>query len=305
MVASAARGIFLILCREELMNRFRKLLTLAASLAGFAMAGLAPPARADFEVVFSYNGATVTIDETSASTGTATATGGASLSGVTINGTALSGTSGTFTFVSDRISISNLTVDPNASKDGNSGGFNINASVAKSNSPGTTAVATISTSGLLIANQTGVNGNSSLVVTTGSQGFTAPTGNPVNLNSTASASADGANSGNASLVFNSYLNENNALLGTTVGSPTINLSPITPGASMSANSYALVNANVTPYSLVQVGKYTLGNGDDFFDGSTGTSVTATPAPAGLMLALTGLPCLGFGSWLWRRKLSIA
>jgi len=269
----------------------RKFLFLAV-LTGLAMAGPAPPARADFEVQFSYGGAAITIDVT---TQTASATGGASLAGATIHYNSAS-----------KVTITGLTVDPNAGTDGNSGGFTINASVSTTNSPGLPTIATISTSGLGIMNQTGVNGNSTLTITTGSTGFAAPATNPVILTSTASVSADGTNGANASLVFNSYLNANNSQFGTgPPGAPTITLSPVAPGASASGNTSATVPLTATPYSIVQVGQYTLGNGDDFFDGSTGTNVMPTPAPTGLVLALSAMPVLCFGAWLRRRHLAVA
>lgn len=281
-----------------------------AVLAGFAIAGLAPPGRADFEVQLSYNGGVVTIDGT---TGLATASGGASLNGATINGTAVSGTSYSFTVVNNKITISGLTVDPNGVSDSNTGGFNISASISKSNSPGNSTVGTISSSGLGILNQSGVSGNGTLTMVTGSTGFTSPATNPVVLESTVSVSADATNSASASVVFNSYLNTNNSQFGTGspgFGSPTVNLGPIAPGASASTpNPPGFVSATgspgATPYSIVQVGKYTLANGDDFFDGSTGTSVVPTPAPGGLMLAIGALPALGVGAWFRRRSIAMA
>jgi hypothetical protein len=274
---------------EELMTRFCKPFTLAAILAGFAMAGLAPPARADFDVEFIYGGATILVDVT---TQTATASGGASLSGATITYNS-----------AGKVTISNLTIDPKGSTDSNTAGFNISASISTSNSPGTPTVAQITTSGLSITNQSGAAGNSTLTVITGSTGFTQPLGQ-VALKGTASVSADGLNSSNAKFVMNSYINTNNAQFGTTFGAPAITLNPVAPGASASGNSYITVPNATAPYSIVEQEQYTLANGDDFFDGSTGTSVV-TPAPAGLVLALTGLPCLGIGSWLRRRKLMIA
>jgi hypothetical protein len=273
------------------MNEGRRFLFLAL-LAGLAIAGLGSPGRADFEVMFAYGGASITIDVT---TQTATASGGASLSGATITYNS-----------ANMVTVSNLVIDPNGTTDSNSNGFSISASISKTNSPGTQNGASISTSGLDILNQTGASGSSTLVVTTGSTGFTAPTANLATLKSTASVSADGLNSSNASFVFNSYVNSDNSQFGTSSGfaSPTISLSPVTPGGSASGNTSITGNATATPYSIVQVGRYTLANGDDFFDGSTGSSVVA-PAPNSLLLALSGMPLLGVGAWLRRRRVTIA
>jgi len=268
-----------------------------AILAGIALSGLAPPSRADFVVDFADGNAEIRIDVT---TQTVSTFGGASTSGSTI--TYLSAT---------KVRIVNLTIDPNAATDNNAHGFNVSASVSTSNSPGTPTVAQITTSGLGILNQTGVAGNSTLIMRTGSTGFTAPATNPVILTSTASASADAGNLANASLVFNSFLNTTNTFLDGSgnwdgqYGAPTITLGPIAPGASASNNSGAHWPLTSTPYALMQQGQYTLGNGDQFFDGSTGTAVLPTPVPSGLLLVLSGMPVLGLGAWLRRWRITVA
>jgi len=282
---------------------------LLTMMAALAVAFLAMPsaARADFEVLFTNgNGGSILVNDT---TGMATASGGALLDGATINGTAVSGTSHAFTMVGGSLVISTLTVDPAAAGvggDGNSKGFSITATVADSNSPGSPTVATIDLSSLHIKNQTGVAGNSTLTLKTGDTGFTMPNGASMAMVSTISATAGGLNTHNAFVTFNSYFDNTNAQFGTQQGTPTLNpSSPGGPGTglaagfSMSANSSGTVNGNPpNPYSLTQVLVGTVWNGDLFTDGSSGTTVFA-PAPAGLMLVLSGLPFAG-GLGLWRR-----
>jgi hypothetical protein len=267
----------------------RKFFSLGAILAGVVIAGLAPPAQADFVVQFSYNGAQIKIDGT---TGTVTTSGGASVSGASID-----------TSTAGSIGINNLTV----STSGTTGGFKISATIADSNSPGTPDAATIDLSSLRIKNQNSGAGSGTLTVTTGDTGFTAPVGQ-VNLTSTMSATASGLNAQNASVTFNSCLDQTNTQFGTSgsgvTGTPTINFT-VAPGNSgppnpPGPNSYAVLTVSQTPYSLTQVAQFTLANGDVLTDGSSGTTVTS-PAPAGLVLALTGLPCLLLGRWLRRRE----
>jgi hypothetical protein len=59
----------------------------------------------------------------------------------------------------------------------------------------------------------------------------------------------------------------------------------------------------TPYSLTSVANLTLGAGA-IVNYSDHIKVTAVPAPAAVVLALTGLPFLGIGTWLRRRKVQV-
>jgi len=270
----------------------------SAAVAVALLIGSGSAARADFEVQFSYGGGVITIDDT---TGQATASGGASLNGATINGTAVSGTSASFTIVNGKITVSGITISPT----GTSGGFTIDANISKSNSPGSNFTATLSTSGLDIMNNTGVSGNSTLSILTGDTGYLTPAGSPISIASTVSASADGLNSGNASVIFNSYVDTSNTQFGQPAGgaAPTITLSPIAPGGSASGNTQRYVNGG-TPFSLTQLEQITLKNGDSLFDGSSGTTVTA-PVPQSMLMALTGLPLLGVRALRLRRRNPIA
>ncbi len=252
-----------------------KFLFLWAILAGIAMCGLAPPARADFEVQFSYGGATILIDGTTQS--------------VSVSGGAAMPAAGSIDFSTPgTITINSLTISPN----GTTGGFAVSATIADSNSPGANNIASIDLSSLSIKNKTGITGNSTLTITSGDTGFTQPTSPPaVLLASTISATAAGTNSHSATVTFNSYLDTTNQQFGEGQGTPTIALGPITAGNSASGNSLAYLSGTPIPYSLTEVETVTLANGDKLTDGSSGTTATA-PAPTGLSLALSGLPVLG-------------
>jgi hypothetical protein len=251
----------------------RKFQLLAAILAGIAMAGLAKPARADFEVVFEFGGAKVTLDRT---TSTTTTSGGASTSGATIDYS-----------VAGEITVTGLVVSPT----GTTGGFKISSTIADSNNPGTSKVAEITLSSLQMTNRSGSSGT--LTITEGDTGFTAPAGN-VTLHSTISATASGLNLSDGTVVFNSYLDTNNGQNTTSGagvnGTSTINLT-IAAGNSKSGNADLTLSNIGTPYSVTEVGKFTLGgtstHNDQYTDGSTGTDVLA-PAPSGLVLAASAV-----------------
>jgi len=64
---------------------------------------------------------------------------------------------------------------------------------------------------------------------------------------------------------------------------------------------ALVTSTV-PFSLTNVSYFTFtGAAGDFANISNSVATTATPAPAGLVLAFSGLPVLGIGRWLKGRR----
>jgi len=81
------------------------------------------------------------------------------------------------------------------------------------------------------------------------------------------------------------------------------------GTLMTFNSSPYSGSNVlnvtgaAPYSLTQTIVLTAGVGAG---NSTGDfEILPTPAPAGLVLALTGTPVLGLGAWLRRRRIATA
>jgi hypothetical protein len=128
------------------------------------------------------------------------------------------------------------------------------------------------------------------------QDFTLPTSTSLNVES-------GLGGSLVAGTYQAYADQNNNLNGTsdfTNGLQTATLIGAT-FATGSANGLFTRIAG-SPYSLTSVATFTL-------DGSVSTTfadnvnVTAVPAPAGMVLALTSLPFLGIGAWLRRRKTS--
>jgi len=131
--------------------------------------------------------------------------------------------------------------------------------------------------------------------------YTLPTGAKLNVESGLGGSVITGTVGLAG-IFQAYADKNNALLGNsfTTGSQTA----IQSGTTLQTGSaFGVFNRDVTPFSLTTVTTLNLSGGAlvNFADHE---NVTPAPAPAGLALALTALPCLGIGSWLRRRKAAL-
>lgn len=274
-----------------------RFLMLTAVLVGIAMGGLATPARADFEVQLEYAGNILTVNNTKKTYTdnygkvytTSDGTGGAAIN-FNWDG---------FDYAAGTVSLNGIVISAN----GKTPGFTVSSTMSESNSPGSNDLATINTSSLSIKNQTGVAGYSSLTITTGDTGFMSPHENTVSVLSSVGATAYGGNSASASVTFNSYIDTTNTQFGKQQGGLGIALVSIAPGGTQSGNFSEFLDASTIPYSVTNVVKYTLSNGDKFTDGSLATTVTA-PAPAGFFLAVSGLPVIGL-VFLRRRNLRAA
>jgi len=165
-------------------------------------------------------------------------------------------------------------------------------------------------------NNTGAAALLDLVVRVSDQDFAAPVGTST-LQSNLSGTAQGGTASVGLTTFQSAVDfgAGNVLFGGLTGFP-----PVAPGAGgadfsevprtfVITNSFSS-NANysvlsTTPFSLsneFRVIGLTIGGGESLQLTGT-TKLVNVPAPAGLVLALAGLPILGAGHWLRRRKLS--
>lgn len=110
--------------------------------------------------------------------------------------------------------------------------------------------------------------------------------------------AGGTFGGNMNSVINqAFFDNNNTQFGTSGGSvlQTFTSSPFAGAAKLGV-------AGLNPYSLTEL--FTFDSGAGAASGSGDAELT-TPAPAGLILALTGAPILAIGGWLQRRKAIVA
>jgi hypothetical protein len=118
--------------------------------------------------------------------------------------------------------------------------------------------------------------------------------------------------GGGSFSMLSYGNDTNSLYGNAVGqagtSPTVSapnnvVTPtILPGGTQSVVFNAVPSYSMTEILTINFSSPTGGSVSLSSDGSTSFT---NPAPAGLVLALTGAPVLGLGALLRRRKVAVA
>jgi hypothetical protein len=149
------------------------------------------------------------------------------------------------------------------------------------------SVADLSITNMQFSTQ-GFTGTRTLTFTLENTGFTAPTG--TNLNLTSELHTTVLPQGSATLTYQSFLGPDS--------------SSLTPG-TLVTNEGSAVNAvsiASTPFTLRSVTTMTItGTGSFQTVVFHGVSTVTVPAPAGVMLALTGLPVFGVGYMLRRRK----
>ena len=165
---------------------------------------------------------------------------------------------------------------------GTFGTFSITAEIGSSNSATATAPAVLTINQLAI--QSNDAGTGKLTITLTDTGFSAPNPGPALMQSQLSTTAM---TGTGSVSFQSFLD------GTGGTKLTLNTAP---GGK---NATDAVTIGGSPYTLSNVTTVTLSAGGTMQ--STGITTVATPAPTGVELAVTGLPLLGVGLWLHRRR----
>jgi len=172
--------------------------------------------------------------------------------------------------------------------DGSIGGFDIQTSTGTSNAPGTPTLAQLTINNLSIdSDGLAVGDNRTVVITLSDTGFTSPLG---------------------AATVESQLSTTQLPTGTTVDFVSqlngVDLSPLGLGTVGGTRVTDQVTIGTNPFTLANVTTFTvLGQGlnTGLTIQTTGLTAVAVPAPAGLLLALTGLPALGFGYMLRRRK----
>jgi len=252
----------------------RRKFFLCAILAGIAMAAQASPARATFEI-FVYDDGKLAFT----STGSATSV---SYAGTTTN-------------------------------------FSISNGSGTSNNSGS-AISFMQLSGNAVVSTTfSVPGTHTLTIVESEDGWTAPAGNPLVLSSAGGGSYLLDKSGNSiSATYQAFLDTSGKLYAggasfTTPGGGSDSKQSATattpiglPGSfTYSPNPDSSLVPGAVPFAFTTVQTYSFslvaGSLTNNANASDTSSVTATPAPAGLVLALAGLPCLGIGQWLRRRR----
>lgn len=132
--------------------------------------------------------------------------------------------------------------------------------------------------------------------------YSLPAGSPLNVESGLGGSV---NNGTLSLasIFNAFADPNNNPLGTSgAGVYSTNQTALPTGSTFDTGSATGTFIRSGNYSLTSEVNLTLSGGAKI-NYSDHINVTPTPAPAGIVLALTGLPLLGLGLLIRRRKVA--
>lgn len=149
-------------------------------------------------------------------------------------------------------------------------------------------------------------GQANLEVWLSDDGFQSPVGSPLFMSTSASATVSGFNSSVGDQIqFQSFYDDASTLYGTTSTTGLQQSGSVAAGPSttlpLSFSPGSLNNVLVpgsAPFSLTQKALFTLSGGANVtFNGQT--AITAAPAPAGLILVASAVPCLGLG--FWRRR----
>jgi len=247
---------------------------LSVILAGIAMAGWAPPTQAAFAI-------TVYVDGTNQN--------------VTTLGTANNFGLGFGISVTDfsNIQVGSLTNFP---------GTNPNAN--ESNTTNGQVTTAFGTSG----------GTHTITFVISESNWSAPTSIALGLSTTGGGSIGGGLGGTINATNQGFLTPNDILVDTSAtpgGAPTPKqtasaLSPLTGTNSLvyTPTPATSVVPGGTPFTMTEVISYTFtvaaGSGQITGDFSGSVNASPVPAPAGILLAITGLP-VGIGTWLRRRR----
>jgi len=282
---------------EDLMISFRNVASLVAVLVGAAVLGAPTRANADFQLTLQSGAQTIYINDNNTLTPGTPVVGGtqgtdldSALSSIQVNQNLGSGL-----VVNAKITGTNNQTDPFTG-------------LPPSPLPDE---ARLATTAITIRNTSA--GTQTLVVTLSASDYTFPSGNPLTLFSSASATASNVSIGANAITFQSYADDANNLYGGTTfalsggavttgpqvsGSVTVGAGqtldiPFTPGT----NSVLFPGAQ--PFSMTEQITFVLGAGANVT--FNGQSVVSVPAPAGLVLAATALPFFGLGVWRRRQK----
>jgi hypothetical protein len=185
------------------------------------------------------------------------------------------------------------------------GDIDVNAAVASTNVPGTSPVGFVKINSGDVTNL--ATSSQSLSIFTTATGFTAPAGGVV-IDTSEAMTVDVAPAPGVTASFQSFIDPNNALYGTTIASAIVTVNGKT-GDSVSANVPVEPETLNTTYSVSNRAIYTI-PGSSPSGAPTKFSALGTtnvrpdtgviPGPGGLSLALAGLPFIS-AAWLRRRR----
>jgi len=175
--------------------------------------------------------------------------------------------------------------------------FLISLSVGTSNSPGGLN-GLVQDANITIQNLSG--SSHVLHISASAQDFTSPNSPPplYLLDTVSGTLVNGSVSGN----FQGFADASNALFGTGFAGQNLLFSAAGLSQSISGNGSAFgFSPNGNPYSISIFANFTIGGGSLLTLTGGNAQTAAAPAPAALVLALTGLPVFGVAGWIRRRR----
>jgi len=202
--------------------------------------------------------------------------------------------------------------------------FSLTSGTGSSNNPGSQggSMLSLSNNETVTSNFGSTGGTHTIKIVLSQDTWTAPTGTPLVLSSSGGGSltySGGTNptaTQSVTATYQGFLDNSNTLFGmpggagTPLQTATATLNTIGSTAPLVFSPGVSVNPNVpggTPFALTDVLEltFTLGAGSGQtaanISATTNVNVAAVPAPAGLLLALSSIPCLGIGAWIRRRR----
>jgi hypothetical protein len=185
-----------------------------------------------------------------------------------------------------------------ASFNGTFGNFNVTIFGGASNN--TSTLSSLLSSAVSVQNTSGASHTLRLYVT--QDGYSLPIGSPLSVESGLGGSV---NNGAVGLtgIFQAWADRNNNLLGMTdfTNGPQ---NATQNGSTFDTGSAFGLFTRTGLYSVTSVANFFLsGGGTVNYSDHVNLSAAAVPAPAGIILALSGAPCL-IGAWLRRRKANL-
>jgi len=144
------------------------------------------------------------------------------------------------------------------------------------------------------------SGTHTVTITITGSGYTAPTAPPpITAFTSFSGNVNTVGTGTSGYLFSAKAGSNTIDTAAGPGAFT------TAGAFTTPDSTTTITSLSSPYSIQQTLVLNMNTHNERINYSSQTLLTQTPAPGGIVLAVTCLPCLGIGVWLRRRKAKVA
>lgn len=198
--------------------------------------------------------------------------------------------------VNNEINVSSLVV----------GSYTFTSTLQTTNTPGGGTISFVESG----TNRIQGTGATTVEVVASANGFTSPTSPPpleANSGMTGQFLSATTPGNQGTFSYNAYYDTTNTLAtndaGTGIGNGTSAIITHPSPGNNASNDTEIFSNSTTPFTLTLVlrAQFHTATGTNSVDLDGTLSVQPIPAPAGLILALSGMPVLGLGAWLRRRR----